>query len=321
MSKYSPASKLFDLQIAYRTDALTVKYYDRYYILKFNLRNFAIAALLLTGIIYWLSRPESEVDYTDSAQVIEEYLNDSHSTKSPLRATVRTTFLKTKARLIYDYTTRNNISRLDQLDDKNMLAFAADLTHLFQTKIIEPYIKPAHVRTFFTNTTDLDKIKTALIEQMKYHIPASITLAQAILETGYGRRIIHNNYFGLKAKQGTTKASYTIEYYTPKEYQFNKSKVVSAERIRKKGQVLYKCKIKDSFRHYENPWESFRDHSLFLSGEKRYAPLFVKGKDYKAWAKAIGSARFGGVGYATSPIYGETLKAIIERYGLDLLDY
>jgi len=91
--------------------------------------------------------------------------------------------------------------------------------------------------------------------------------------------------------------------------------------VKKGGKTLYKCKVKDSFVEYESPWASFRGHSLFLSTNSRYSPLFTKGKDYRAWADKIGSTKYGGVGYATSPIYGELLRKIIGRYHLDLLDY
>jgi len=113
----------------------------------------------------------------------------------------------------------------------------------------------------------------------------------------------------------------TTEYYNAAEVKYNKHKIISQKMVKKGGKTLYKCKVKDSFVEYESPWASFRGHSLFLSTNSRYSPLFTKGKDYRAWADKIGSTKYGGVGYATSPIYGELLRKIIGRYHLDLLDY
>ncbi|MGB0524549.1 MAG: glucosaminidase domain-containing protein [Flammeovirgaceae bacterium] len=159
------------------------------------------------------------------------------------------------------------------------------------------------------------------MEQVKFHVPASIKLAQSALETAYGRRVVNNNYFGIKDKTKQSSYMETTEYYTAKEVAYNKHKILSKKKVRKNGKVLYKCKVRDSFMDYHTPWQSFRAHSVYLANNKRYAPLFTNGKDYRAWADRIGSTKYGGVGYATSPIYGNLLKKIIARYNLDLLDY
>lgn len=125
-------------------------------------------------------------------------------------------------------------------------------------------------------------------KQMERHgIPASITLAQGILESGSGKGELtmkSNNHFGIKCHKGW------------------------------KGQRVYHDDDKDQecFRKYANPAYSFTDHSLFLTGRSRYAFLFKLPKDdYKAWAKGLKKA-----GYATDKKYPRKLIALIERYEL-----
>lgn len=124
-------------------------------------------------------------------------------------------------------------------------------------------------------------------EMERHGIPASITLAQGILESGSGNGELtmkSNNHFGIKCHKGW------------------------------KGQRVYHDddKDKECFRKYANPAYSFTDHSLFLTGRSRYAFLFKLPKDdYKAWAKGLKKA-----GYATDKKYPKKLIALIERYGL-----
>ncbi len=234
---------------------------------------------------------------------------------------LRDGFTVNKQLLISKYLIENKVSRIDQLNNQELLALNQKISDLYTQEVLPALELPEHVMSFFTDVRPLKKIETALMEQAKFNVPASIKLAQAALETAYGQRVIHNNYFGIKDKAGKTKLSETIEYYTDAEYQLNKHKVIASEKIYKGGKQLYKCRIKDHFSSYSTPWESFRAHSKFLSESSRYAPLFTKGRDFREWAKKIGSTKYGGVGYATSPIYGEMLINIIERYHLDLLDH
>ncbi len=131
----------------------------------------------------------------------------------------------------------------------------------------------------------INKYKNVAIQQMKqYRIPASITLAQGILESGSGRSDLSvkaNNHFGIKC---------TSDY---------------------KGKTYYKKdnKLRDCFRVYSDAAESFRDHSLFLTTRKHYSPLFeLKITDYKGWAKGLKKC-----GYATNPKYPELLIEVIEQ--------
>ncbi len=128
-------------------------------------------------------------------------------------------------------------------------------------------------------------------EMMEYGIPASITLAQGLLESGAGGSTLAskcNNHFGIKCHSDWT------------------------------GGTMYKDddRRNECFRCYKNAAESFRDHSLFLKNGRRYAFLFdMESDDYKGWAKGLKSA-----GYATSPTYATKLIEIIERYDLSRYD-
>ena len=128
------------------------------------------------------------------------------------------------------------------------------------------------------------KYKNIAIREMeRTGIPASITLAQGILESGCGKSelaINANNHFGIKCHdwEGDT---YNMDDDTEDE-----------------------C-----FRKYKNPEQSWIDHSEFLVNRPRYAGLFsLKTTDYKAWAKGLKAT-----GYATNPQYAEMLIRIIEE--------
>ena len=130
------------------------------------------------------------------------------------------------------------------------------------------------------------------VEQMKkYGIPASITLAQGLLESDAGRSSLTtkcNNHFGIKCHSDW------------------------------KGRKMYHDddEKQECFRCYRNAEDSFRDHSVFLVNGARYQSLFkLSVTDYKGWAKGLKAA-----GYATSPTYATKLIEIIERYGLDRYD-
>ncbi|MGO4904450.1 glucosaminidase domain-containing protein [Flavobacterium sp. W20_MBD1_R3] len=150
-------------------------------------------------------------------------------------------------------------------------------------------------RTAVTNdviTTYIYQFKDIAMGNMRnYGIPASIILAQAILESGAGRGDLAkdaNNHFGIKCHVGWT-----------------------GESVKHDDDSAQEC-----FRKYDNPSESFKDHALFLTGRSRYAKLFGFSKgDYKAWAKGLRAA-----GYATDPKYPDKLISYIERYNLDQYD-
>jgi flagellum-specific peptidoglycan hydrolase FlgJ len=134
--------------------------------------------------------------------------------------------------------------------------------------------------------------KDIAMSNMKiYGIPASIILAQGILESGAGRGdlcIKANNHFGIKCHEGWI-----------------------GESVRHDDDSSQEC-----FRKYDAPAGSFNDHALFLTGRSRYASLFNLSKeDYKGWANGLRRA-----GYATDPKYPEKLISYIERYDLGQYD-
>ena len=138
----------------------------------------------------------------------------------------------------------------------------------------------------------ISKYSDMAVEQMKkYGIPASITLAQGLLESDAGRSTLAtkcNNHFGIKCHSDWTGR---------KMYHDDDAK-------------------QECFRCYRNADDSFRDHSVFLVNGARYKSLFELGRtDYKGWARGLKAA-----GYATSPTYATRLIEIIERYGLDRFD-
>lgn len=141
--------------------------------------------------------------------------------------------------------------------------------------------------TTYTTQAYIDAFKGVAIEEMNaYGIPASITLAQGILESGSGNSSLAkyaNNHFGIKC---------TSDW---------------------KGKAYYKDddQNNDCFRVYKDARESYKDHSEFLK-RKRYSFLFELDKnDYKNWAIGLKTA-----GYATNPKYPDLLIGVIEKYKL-----
>ena len=140
------------------------------------------------------------------------------------------------------------------------------------------------------NTAYLNYIaqyKDLAIEEMRQnHIPASITLAQGLIESAAGQSKLAtqaNNHFGIKCHDWQGRS-------------------ITAD-----DDALAEC-----FRAYDNPRQSFKDHSLFLRNNGRYARLFqLAPDDYRGWAYGLKNC-----GYATNPLYGDKLIEIIELYQL-----
>ena len=124
---------------------------------------------------------------------------------------------------------------------------------------------------------------------LRYHIPASITLAQGLFESGAGRSVLAtqgNNHFGIKCHNWTG----------PTQYHDDDARG-------------------ECFRVYKDARDSYEDHSKFLARQPRYARLFELGqRDYKGWAQGLKQC-----GYATNPQYANKLIQIIELY--KLFDY
>ena len=138
----------------------------------------------------------------------------------------------------------------------------------------------------------IETYKDIAMREMKVHkIPASITLAQGIIESGAGNSALAReakNHFGIKCHKGWTGKTYTMDDDAKDE-----------------------C-----FRKYDNAEDSYRDHSEFLTSRSRYAGLFeLDIMDYRAWANGLKAA-----GYATSPTYATALINRIEMNKLYLYD-
>ena len=133
----------------------------------------------------------------------------------------------------------------------------------------------------------IDQYKDIAIEEMhRWKIPASITLAQGLFESGAGQSDLArmgNNHFGIKCNGWTGRT------------------------IHHDDDARNEC-----FRAYDSPYESFEDHSRFLVSGQRYRSLFnLKTTDYKGWARGLKAA-----GYATNPQYADRLIEIIQLYKL-----
>ncbi len=138
----------------------------------------------------------------------------------------------------------------------------------------------------------ISKYKDIAIREMKrYHIPASITLAQGLLESGAGKGSLarkSNNHFGIKC--GSSWRGKTVRH---------------------DDDARGEC-----FRAYKHPEDSYEDHSQFLRNGSRYAFLFkLETTDYRGWARGLKQA-----GYATDPHYADRLINLIELYGLSRYD-
>jgi hypothetical protein len=136
------------------------------------------------------------------------------------------------------------------------------------------------------------RYKDIAVEEMnKFGIPASISLAQGIIESRCGESTLaknNNNHFGIKCFKRKCKKGHCSNFTDDSH--------------------------KDFFRKYDSPWESWREHSLLLSNP-RFKELKNLGIDYERWAKGLAA-----YGYATDDAYAEKLIETIERYGLDSLD-
>ena len=137
------------------------------------------------------------------------------------------------------------------------------------------------------------KFKDDAIKEMYLHkVPACITLAQGMLETGNGNSpLCHNanNHFGIKCHKEWSGETY----------------------------IMDDDEANECFRKYEQVLDSYSDHSLFLFSRSRYASLFeLKITDYKGWCYGLKNA-----GYATDPSYPERLIKLIEKYNLQDLNH
>lgn len=132
----------------------------------------------------------------------------------------------------------------------------------------------------------------AIAEQRKFGIPASITLAQGLLESNAGNSSLtkrSNNHFGIKCFSRNCKRGHCVNATDDTH--------------------------KDFFLVYSSAWQSYRAHSNFLKNTARYKRCFQCGNDYRCWADALQAA-----GYATAQTYSAQLQRNIQLYSLQKLD-
>ncbi|WP_026713257.1 glucosaminidase domain-containing protein [Flavobacterium daejeonense] len=189
-----------------------------------------------------------------------------HATKSPIVTTKKAV---SKNNTYSSRTKKNSKSRNEVIESTSRTVVTND--------IVSNYV--------------LEYKDIAMSNMKTYGIPASIILAQGILESGAGRgdlAVSANNHFGIKCHSDWT-----------------------GDSVRHDDDASQEC-----FRKYDKVAESYRDHALFLTGKGRYSSLFELDKDdYQAWAKGLRKA-----GYATDPRYPEKLISYIERYNLAQYD-
>ena len=154
------------------------------------------------------------------------------------------------------------------------------------------YLNPANLSGYQLDFIN-EVIEGAISTYKKYGVLPSLTIAQAIQETGWGQHRIGNNIFGVKAKKswtGKTKTVWTHEYVKGK-----------------------KIRIQATFRDYDSVSESIEDHAKVLTLDRYKGVLAAK--DYKEACRQVKAG-----GYATGPTYDKSLINLIEKYGLDQWD-
>ena len=167
-----------------------------------------------------------------------------------------------------------------------MKRYLISLLTIFVCLVLQAQTRNKQYESYIKQYRDL-----AVEEMKKYHIPASITLAQGLLESGAGQSTLarkSNNHFGIKCGSDWR-----------------------GKTVRHDDDARGEC-----FRAYKHPKQSYEDHSKFLANRPRYAFLFkLKITDYKGWARGLKKA-----GYATNPRYADQLIDIIELYDLHKYD-
>lgn len=150
-------------------------------------------------------------------------------------------------------------------------------------KAFHPYAKEAECETGFS---------------------AIAVLAQGALESGWGKAIKNNAIFGIKSKKpGEGQLITTTEYSQKSDLKF--PVIISITPVVRGGKNYFKYIVKDWFRKYDTPKESFVDHVQFFLENKRYAEAVKVRGDYNRFFEEIAKA-----GYATDPNYANTLKAV-----------
>lgn len=131
-------------------------------------------------------------------------------------------------------------------------------------------------------------------------------LTQAALESAWGTRAPGNMFFGVKDTDGINgneQLLTTTEYSSNPNLKF--PEIISKQAVRAGSRIMYKYKVKEYFRKFDTPEDSFRHHADFLFANPRYAKAIAVRYDYNQFFEEVAKA-----GYATAPDYAETLKAV-----------
>jgi flagellum-specific peptidoglycan hydrolase FlgJ len=198
------------------------------------------------------------------------------SSRSVVRTTSKTTTTSAKKKVVSTTDTKQFKAQIDS----NQKSKNGDEIELQATSNVKTYEE--EIKLYVASFHEIAK------NSMKTHgIPASIILAQGILESGAGKGKLAqsaNNHFGIKCHTGWT-----------------------GDSVKHDDDAEQEC-----FRKYTQPSESYKDHSLFLTSRSRYATLFKLDKgDYQSWARGLKTA-----GYATDVKYPDKLIGLIERFEL-----
>lgn len=198
------------------------------------------------------------------------------SSRSVVRTTSKTKTTSAKKKVVSTTDTKQSKAQIDS----NQKSKNVDEIELQATSNVKTYEE--EIKLYVASFHEIAK------NSMKTHgIPASIILAQGILESGAGKGKLAqsaNNHFGIKCHTGWT-----------------------GDSVKHDDDAEQEC-----FRKYTQPSESYKDHSLFLTSRSRYATLFKLDKgDYQSWARGLKAA-----GYATDVKYPDKLIGLIERFEL-----
>jgi flagellum-specific peptidoglycan hydrolase FlgJ len=183
-------------------------------------------------------------------------------------------------------------------------SFSADNRAMFSNDLT---VQEDFIQQYAQNATD---------SMRQTRVPASVTLAQAALESGWGKHAPRFNFFGIKAGSswtGEKQLLTTTEIHSDNDRNRHRyPEVISIEQFTdSSGNTRYRWRVKDNFRAYANAEESFNDHGNFLVSNSRYREAFNHTGDGRQFAREIARA-----GYATDPNYANVLVSIIEHNNL-----
>ncbi|WP_020529214.1 glucosaminidase domain-containing protein [Flexithrix dorotheae] len=336
-----PALKQGGLQIKFNLGlhSFNRQYFEQIKIFRINSWVMVFVLMIICLIFYQFNKQQEEV--TRVYQIVEyegnKYLDqygNAHEIEFPfetfkkienIKQTGQPTnpgrlFLERKKSIFQKYVRKTGLT-ISGLNNQTTLEMNKELSDAFIQDILLLFGEDEEGFEFFSNTEDLFKIETALMEQKKYGIPASITLAQAAIATSFGESIPGNNYFKLEGANKNGFTDYKTVFLSTSEIEREKDKIISKKVKPLNGMDLYECKVKVYLESYQTPWQSFRAHSTYLSENRQFKTLFDETKDYRRWVEKLGPKKFGGLGYHASPEYPKMLKEVIQKYHLYLLDH